>query len=460
MPSSPLSALSLATSAAIALLAAPSSAYAATFDVDDASDAHDTNPGDGICRASRPHGCTLRAAIEEATATAAHDIIRVPGPTTYTLALGQLLVGASVSIRGESGVVVDGNAMSRVFSISGGGVTISDVTIRGGRSSDDQGAGVYVGGDAEAHLVRCVVERNYSGQPGSGIANWGELHIERTSVRENQNLQTDDAGGGVTTTGGGIHNGTNAMLIVEQSAIVDNLAFRGGGISNFNGHVWITDSTISGNEARSRGAGILVESMEGYLAEVVIERSTITSNELRYVDINELIGGGGIANVMSYVGIHASIVAGNEHEDLGLHEYAPDCADFGVFVGDEAFGWLSDAGEFASDSYNLVGSLEGCDSFDPATEDIVPIDDEPIDPELGPLTPWTAGGTELHIPSAQSPARRAGPRCTIPPIHGTPVPDCFDVDQRGYLRGSVGMDTDIGAYEGDGTAPPPSPRGG
>lgn len=443
----------------LALLGAPASAQAATFDVDDPADAHDMNPGNGICQGWRPYGCTLRAAIEEANASAAHDLIRVPGPTTYSLELGHLLVSESVTIRGAAGVVVEGDGTSRVFHVVDGGVTITDLTITGGYLTEyEPGGGVYVGGDAQLHLVRCVVERNYANQQGSGIANFGSLHVDRTSVRENENLQFWDAGLGVTSTGGGIYNATNAMLIVEQSAIVGNKAFRGGGIANRNGYVWITNSTISGNVAKSRGAGLLVESAEGYLAEVDIERSTITNNELPYEDTTEPVGGAGIANVMSYVSIYSSIVAANEHEHLGIHEHAPDCADFAADIGDP--GWLTEAGTYSSASYNLMGSLAGCDDFDPDSYDIVPTGDEPVDPELGPLVAWTPGGTELHMPLAQSPARLAGERCHLPPIPNTPIPDCFDVDQRGYLRAGGELETDIGAYESNGVPPPPPPRGG
>jgi CSLREA domain-containing protein len=443
----------------LALLAAPSSAHAAEFEVDDLADAHDLNPGDGNCQASRPYGCTLRAAIEEANADSGHDVIRVAGPSTYTLELGHLLVSESVGIYGEPGVVVDGDGSSRVFYVLNGGVTITDLTITGGFDPDYSGAGILIGADAQLHLVRCVVEQNSASQPGSGIANDGHLHVDRSSVRDNENYQFWDAGGGVTSTGGGIHNGYGAILIVEQSAIVNNRAFRGGGISNSGGWVSITDSTISGNIAKGSGAGILNTQGDGVLGEVYIERSTITDNELPYEDTNELVGGAGIANVMSYVSIHASIVAANHQPDLGIHVYAPDCADFEDYVGEPGFGWLTGPGEYWSASYNLMGSLEGCDDFDPASEDIVPTGDDPVDPLLGPLAPWTPGGTELHIPSLESPAILAGPRCQLPPFPGTPIPDCFDVDQRGYLRSSGEPPTDIGAYESNGTPPPP-PRGG
>lgn len=60
---------------------------------------------------------------------------------------------------------------------------------------------------------------------------------------------------------------------------------------------------------------------------------------------------------------------------------------------------------------------------------------------LGPLVPWTPGGTELHIRANASPARLAGPRCHLPAIPNTP--NCDEVDQRGYLRAGGDLETDI-----------------
>lgn len=448
---------SAATLLAIAL--APAPARAAQFNVNDTADAHDRVPGDGVCAATRPHGCTLRAAIEEANVLVGADVIRVDTPATYLLELGQLLVTQSLTIHGNTGVFVDADDNSRVFRVQSGNVTMTGLTITGGLLDDgfEQGAGLIVDAEADVHLKWCVVERNVANQPGSGIANMGYLHLEQTSVRENENSQTwDDNGGGATSTGGGIQNLPGGTLLVEESAIVSNAAFRGGGLSNAGGDVSIINSTISGNVARGRGAGILNSvSTDGTPGYLEIDRCTITDNELVFADTAEIVGGAGIANVMSIVDIRATVVAANVHENLGYYEYAPDIADFESFIGDPDAPWLTEAGKYYSDGYNLIGTLDGCDGFDALPWDIVPDDGNPIDPMLAPLAAWTTGGTELHIPLAGSPAIQAGPDCWLLP--DTPLPFCHDVDQRGYVRYADGGKTDIGAYEITGTPPP---RGG
>ncbi len=60
-----------------AILLAATVASAATFRVDDASDAVDLTPGDGVC-ATAGSVCTLRAAVQEANALPVEDRIRVP----------------------------------------------------------------------------------------------------------------------------------------------------------------------------------------------------------------------------------------------------------------------------------------------------------------------------------------------------------------------------------------------
>lgn len=66
--------LLLATFLAASLLVA-GPAYAETFTVDNTTDFPDPNPGDGACVMSIFGGCSLRAAIQEANATAGTDTI-------------------------------------------------------------------------------------------------------------------------------------------------------------------------------------------------------------------------------------------------------------------------------------------------------------------------------------------------------------------------------------------------
>src|SRR5207247_6634498 len=80
-----------------ALLLAVAPAAAATFTVNDTTDAVDAAPGDGKC-ATAGATCTLRAAIQEANAHAGADTIMVPAGTYLLRIAGQ---GEDVAATGD-----------------------------------------------------------------------------------------------------------------------------------------------------------------------------------------------------------------------------------------------------------------------------------------------------------------------------------------------------------------------
>src|ERR1700723_24029 len=88
-------ATAVATGPALALGAAPAQATvhpAATYSytVNSTADSHDANPGNGICADSQGR-CTLRAAIEAASADPSGSTITITVPAgTYALTLGTL----------------------------------------------------------------------------------------------------------------------------------------------------------------------------------------------------------------------------------------------------------------------------------------------------------------------------------------------------------------------------------
>src|SRR5712692_9164441 len=70
------------------LFAGADLATAAQFVVNNTADEEDFSSGDGVCETAPGNGvCTLRAAIEEANATAATDTIafNIPGSGPYTI---------------------------------------------------------------------------------------------------------------------------------------------------------------------------------------------------------------------------------------------------------------------------------------------------------------------------------------------------------------------------------------
>jgi CSLREA domain-containing protein len=429
------------TGIALSFFLLPNVALAVDFHVDSTADHHDQTPGNGVCAAVvRPIGpvCTLRAAIEEANALAGNDRIYVP-EASYVLSLGQLAITRTVSIFGEGDPVVDADGDSRVFYVSGDSspsVLFRSLTMTNG-NTDNAGGAIRVEAGARVTVTRCRISHNQTQLAGSGIYNLGYLRVYRSSVNDNWNY-AQSTGGGFTAIGGGIHNGPGGELHVEESSIVRNSSTRGGGIGN-QGRAYIRDSTISGNDAITWGGGIANFFIAGADGAIEIQRSTITENEIVGLGEDANLGGAGIGNEDS-VWLYTTIVAGNTYPNLDLTvQWTPDCENFG-------------AGSFSSSGHNLIGIADGC-GFS-SGDDLIGSEASPLDPELGALLPWTAGGTELHELLPTSPARHAGPRCQLPPIPGTPIPDCWLVDQRGYGRANGSpLEIDIGAWEGDGTAP-------
>lgn len=187
-------------------------AGAATFVVTSTSDQTDATPGDGIC--SWMTGiCTLRAAIQEANALAGADVIQLPAGT-FTLSIagageenaatGDLDIRDDVTLEGAgAGVtILDGGALDRVLhvqpmNLATLSVTVRDVTIRNGATTDIPGAGIL-------------------------HADEGSLLVEDATVTGNQ-----VSGSTVYATGGGIAANGVGSLTIRRTSLTDNGAYRG-----------------------------------------------------------------------------------------------------------------------------------------------------------------------------------------------------------------------------------------
>ena len=112
---------------------AVSNASAVTFTVNSTRDDGDVSRGDQRCRTNQ-NTCTLRAAIEEANALAAHgEHANVQLPTgTFVLSRGTLLIRGYISIFGSVDTTIDARGAD-AFSIRGGSLALEDMNIIGGR---------------------------------------------------------------------------------------------------------------------------------------------------------------------------------------------------------------------------------------------------------------------------------------------------------------------------------------
>ena len=121
----------------VLLLGCPPPGLPGHYAVTSEADAHDMNPGDGLCRALiaagtfGTFGCTLRAAVEEANQHTGLALIMVPAGD-YVLSLGEIAVAADMAIRGAGvpATTVDAQDASRIFLVEGGIVTLEAMRLR------------------------------------------------------------------------------------------------------------------------------------------------------------------------------------------------------------------------------------------------------------------------------------------------------------------------------------------
>jgi CSLREA domain-containing protein len=231
----------------------------AIYTVDSTNDASDAVPGDGLCNDGTGH-CTLRAAIQEASAAQASstNIINVPAGNyvTNTLLLASKIDAAkdlSIIGTGAAGTVIvdaSGGTPHGVFNIGGGGTTsLVNLTIKNGTAFVGGGIGAYLG---TLNISLCMIANNHAAAGGNSAGIFIDdpnavVNLDRSTVSNNT---SPNDGGGI-----GITQGT---MKITSSALINNHASvsggGGGGISN-QATLSIGDSTISGNVS-NYGGGI------------------------------------------------------------------------------------------------------------------------------------------------------------------------------------------------------------
>jgi hypothetical protein len=274
--------------------------HAATIEV---TNGNDSGPG------------SLRDAIEDANTNGEADTITfAPDLTTVTLTDGQLTISADLTIDGGAGVTVErsnegGTLNFRIFQITGGDVTLDNLTIRNGNAPGNAasvGGGIYNNdNDGTLTVTNSTISGNEANNGGGILNNGGVVTVENSTISGNE--ATFGFGGGI--------NNNDGTLMVTNSTISGNESGNGGGIANYNGGVvMVENSIISGNMTGGsrRGGGI---ANAGVGSAVTVENSTISDNMAEF--------GGGIANAGfgSAVTVTNSTINGNEsgNEGGGIH---------------------------------------------------------------------------------------------------------------------------------------------
>ncbi len=260
--------------------------------------------------------CSLREAIRAANLDQAvdacaagngADTIVLQNGVTYTLTRagaddtainGDLDITDDVTIVG-SNAIIDANGattLDRVIQVLAGNVvTISNVTLRNGRTNSF-GGGIRNAGTLTLQTVTLSSNQS-TGNAGGGIANEaGALTLNNTTLTNNT---ASTLGGGIallggtleavnlslnnnTATsdrGGGLWIGTSASATLINSTINNNSAdTNGGGIYNEN-NLTLLGSTVHTNDAGTPGGGVSEVGGGIYnLDTLVMSHSTVRNN--------------------------------------------------------------------------------------------------------------------------------------------------------------------------------------
>jgi hypothetical protein len=385
---------------ALALLAGPHRAAAATFVVNSSDEVHDAMPGDGKCETFPGNQiCTLRAAVDEAN-TSNGNIIQVPG-MSFTLAFGELVIQKPMTISGAGmyKTVISANNASRVFrdAVDTANVYVTDMTIRDGLSATVGGL-IESSSQAYLHLERCYLTHGYA--PTGGCIHGHVLYLTDSLVTDCH--ATGGDGGGVLLFLRGEITGSTISGNTSSGA--------GGGIGETYGDVFLTNSTVSGNIAGGPGGGIY--------GALFLKNVTVAQNVT-----DSYYGGGGVYNPYSAAAatvvnsvFAGNLAADNPHPIHGLVEQ--ECA-----------------GALTNDGYTLMlnGGVTFCTiSGTPMTFVASAL--------IGPLQD-NGGPAPTHALLAGSLAIDAGDPAGCVGGAGT-----LTVDQRGVHR-PISSRCDAGAYE-------------
>ena len=249
-------------------------------------------------------------------------------------------------------------------------VEIVDGTITGSTTS---GVTIKDAGDTNVLLKDLTIEKN-EGKQGGGvhIENSQNVTIDHCIIRDNKTTEVSKngsdvsvgAGGGVFvsdkshvtitdseirnntgTRGGGIYTEHSTVEVVEKSEIKNNIATDvpsgasnsnkglGGGIYSFDSTLTVTDSTISGNEAKGSTSTIIYNDGElssstlgnggggicavGKKSDVTLDKVTVTGNKATSNVSTNLGAGGGIEAQGGSLTVKDSTISNNNARGNG-----------------------------------------------------------------------------------------------------------------------------------------------
>jgi uncharacterized repeat protein (TIGR01451 family) len=170
-----------------------------------------------------------------------------PALSGQTIVLAsELVINKSLTIQGNVPITVSGNDVVRVFNLTAGNITLSDLTIANGRATP--GAGIRVSISATLTLINSTVRDNVSTNLGGGIYSTSP-DANCTGTPSVTIHNSTISGNSATVASGGIRN-LNGLMEITNSTITNNTAQIAGGVASFNDVLTCTrigNTIVSGN---------------------------------------------------------------------------------------------------------------------------------------------------------------------------------------------------------------------
>ncbi|MCY2991124.1 MAG: FG-GAP-like repeat-containing protein [Planctomycetota bacterium] len=227
------------------------------FLVNTTEDTVDANPGDGLARDATGK-TSLRAAIMEANASAGQDVIFLPAGTYVSTlagayedagATGDLDIRDSLIIvgAGRASTMVDGNSLDRVFHVRPTvSLTLSGLTITRGTAGGTSSGGAVYNERGWVSITDCTLSGNSA--TSNGTASGGAIYNDRGWLSLTNSTLSGNAG---YAYGGGFSNGDGTVFVTD-TAFVSNVVTQvsGGGFANVgSGTATLVRTTFTGNSA-------------------------------------------------------------------------------------------------------------------------------------------------------------------------------------------------------------------